>query len=58
MKVSVPAIAPPVPPDTGASIDRWPCFWAIACALRAESTSMVEQSKNSAFFAAYGAISS
>ena len=36
MKVSVPAAAPPVPPETGASIDSRPCLPAIAWALRAE----------------------
>ena len=29
MKVSVPAAAPPVPPETGASIDSRPCLPAI-----------------------------
>ena len=47
MKVSVPAAAPAVPPDTGASIDSRPCLAAIACAWRAESTSIVEQSMSS-----------
>ena len=36
MKVSVPAAAPPVPPETGASIDSRPCLAAMACAFRAE----------------------
>ena len=34
------------------------CFAAIACALRADSTSMVEESIRSAPFAAFGAMSS
>ncbi len=58
MKVSVPAAAPPVPPETGASIDSSPCLLAMACALRADSTSMVEESMNSAPFLALGAMSS
>ena len=58
MNVSVPAAAPPVPPETGASIDSRPCFAATACALRADSTSMVEESMNSAPFLALGAMSS
>src|SRR4051812_45563907 len=48
MKVSVPAFAPPTPPDTGASSAGQPRSWARACALRALSTSMVEQSMASA----------
>ena len=44
MKVSVAAFAPPMPPDTGASSAGHPRSWASACALRALSTSMVEQS--------------
>ena len=47
MKVSVPAAAPPVPPDTGASSDIIPAAAAAVCACRALSTSMVEQSMNS-----------
>ena len=58
MKVSVPAAAPPVPPETGASSDSRPCLAAMACALRADSTSMVEQSMNSVPVAAFGAMSS
>ena len=44
MKVSVAPLAPPVPPETGASTDGRPCAAARPCALRALSTSMVEQS--------------
>ena len=33
MKVSVAPLAPPMPPDTGASIEPMPCFAASACAL-------------------------
>src|SRR6516162_4567880 len=44
MKVSVAPLAPPVPPDTGASTEPTPCFAASACACFALSTSMVEQS--------------
>ena len=47
MKVSVPAAAPPTPPDTGASSETAPLAAASAWALRAESTSMVEQSISS-----------
>lgn len=47
MKVSVPALAPPVPPETGASTDRQPCASARAWALRALSTSTVEESISS-----------
>src|SRR6202008_3135003 len=31
MKVSVAALAPPVPPETGASTDNTPCLAASAC---------------------------
>ncbi len=44
MKVSVAPLAPPVPPDTGASTESAPCLAATACACLALSTSMVEQS--------------
>src|SRR5215472_46574 len=44
MKVSVAPLAPPVPPETGASTEATPCFTASACASLALSTSMVEQS--------------
>ncbi len=47
MKVSVAPLAPPTPPDTGASIDGSFRAAASACALRALSTSMVEQSISS-----------
>jgi hypothetical protein len=48
MKVSVAPLAPPVPPDTGASTESMPCLAASACACLALSTSMVEQSMISA----------
>src|SRR4051812_40830641 len=48
MKVSVAPLAPPVPPDTGASIESIPCLAASTCACLALSTSMVEQSMISA----------
>ena len=57
MKVSVAALAPPTPPDTGASIDGSFRAAACACALRALSTSMVEQSISSAPSRAAGTIS-
>ena len=44
MKVSVPACAPPVPPETGASSISWPAAAAAALTSRAVATSMVEQS--------------
>ena len=47
MKVSVPAVAPPTPPDTGASSISRPLFSAAAATARAVSTSMVEQSISS-----------
>lgn len=47
MNVSVPAFAPPVPPETGASTDRQPRAAARAWALRALSTSTVEESISS-----------
>src|SRR5437016_1946591 len=48
MKVNVPPLAPPVPPETGASTEPMPCFAANACACLELSTSMVEQSMISA----------
>ena len=48
MKVSVAPLAPPVPPDTGASTEAMPCLAASAWACTALSTSMVEQSMISA----------
>ncbi|MNP59604.1 hypothetical protein D3C76_1546100 [compost metagenome] len=44
MKVSVPAAAPPVPPDTGASAMATPCLAAAAATSRAVCGSMVLQS--------------
>ncbi len=44
MKVRVPAAAPPVPPETGASTASRPAAVASAAAARALSTSTVEQS--------------
>src|ERR1700742_5403267 len=44
MKVRVAPLAPPVPPDTGASTDAMPCLAASARACLELSTSMVEQS--------------
>ena len=53
MKVSVAPLAPPVPPETGASTDGRPCLAASACACLALSTSIVEQSMiNAPFFIA------
>ena len=48
MKVRVAPLAPPVPPETGASTEATPCFAASAWACLALSTSMVEQSMISA----------
>src|SRR5580700_10133285 len=53
----VAALAPPTPPDTGASRVATPFAAAIPCALRALATSMVEQSMNSVPWRACGAIS-
>src|SRR5664279_3629179 len=50
IKVSVAPLAPPVPPDTGASTEPTPCLAANAWAALALSTSMVEQSMISAPF--------
>ena len=47
MKVSVPACAPPTPPDTGASSMARPLAAAAAATARAVSTSMVEESISS-----------
>jgi hypothetical protein len=41
MKVSVAALAPPTPPETGASSVAIPRLAANACALRALATSIV-----------------
>ncbi len=57
MKVSVAALAPPTPPDTGASSVATPRAAASACALRALATSMVEQSMNSVPCRAAGTMS-
>jgi hypothetical protein len=48
MKVSVPAAAPPTPPDTGASSAPRPAAAACAATARALSTSTVEQSHSTA----------
>ncbi|OIQ69670.1 hypothetical protein GALL_487280 [mine drainage metagenome] len=48
MKVSVPAVAPPVPPETGASSAPRPAACARSATARAESTSTVEQSHSTA----------
>jgi hypothetical protein len=48
MKVSVPALAPPTPPETGASIIDRPRAAASLATARAVSTSMVEESISSA----------
>ena len=47
MKVSVPAVAPPTPPDTGASSIISPLASAALATSRAVATSMVEQSISS-----------
>src|SRR5215470_6327310 len=57
MKVSVAPLAPPVPPETGASTERTPCLAASACACRALSTSIVELSMISAPWPMAGTIS-
>ena len=54
MKVSVPAVAPPTPPETGASSVSAPAAAPASCAFFALSTSMVEQSMTSAPFGAAG----
>src|ERR1700729_1355677 len=48
MKVSVAPLAPPVPPETGASTEATPCFAASACACLELSTCRGEQSMISA----------
>src|SRR5882757_3779090 len=57
IKVSVAPLAPPVPPDTGASTEAMPCLAASACAALALSTSMVEQSMISALLLIEGTTS-
>ena len=57
MKVSVPAVAPPTPPETGASTMSMPAFSASAATWRALSTSMVEQSISSVPLATFGSTS-
>ena len=47
MKVSVAAVAPPTPPDTGASSISNPATRAASVTVRALSTSIVEQSISS-----------
>ena len=54
MKVSVAPLAPPVPPDTGASTEAMPCLAASAWACFELSTSMVEQSMIKAPFSTDG----
>ena len=57
IKVSVPAVAPPIPPETGASTANNAAAVASIATLRAVSTSTVEQSTNPVFFAITGMIS-
>ncbi len=57
MKVSVPAAAPTVPPETGASIAARPAAAASAATARALSTSTVEQSTRTVPAPAAGTIS-
>ena len=47
MNARVPASAPTTPPDTGASMLRCPAASASACAARASSTAIVDDSMNS-----------
>ncbi len=54
MKVSVPAVAPPTPPETGASSVSMPAAPPASWAFLALSTSMVEQSMTSAPFGVAG----
>ena len=54
IKVSVPAVAPPTPPDTGASSVSAPASAPASWARLALSTSMVEQSITRAFCGAAG----
>lgn len=58
MKARVPASAAMIPPDTGASANRKPASAACLATTRALSTSMVEQSINSADLGAFGRICS
>ncbi len=58
MKARVPASAPTVPPETGASAMRKPAAAASAATARADSTSMVEQSIRRAPAWALGKMSS
>ncbi len=58
MKVRVAAVAPPTPPETGASRPARPRAAALSWAARALATSMVEQSISRAPGAAAGRISS
>ena len=57
MKVRVPAAAPAVPPETGASRGRRPAAAASAAMARALSTSTVEQSRKSVPGRAAGTVS-
>ena len=57
MKVSVPAVAPPTPPETGASTISSPALAASSPTWRALSTSMVEQSISSVPLATLGSTS-
>src|SRR4029077_10972769 len=57
MKVSVAALAPPTPPETGASSAATPRSAAIAWTARALATSIVEQSMKSAPLRAAGSTS-
>ena len=47
MKVRVPASEPTTPPETGASMLECPASRTMSAALRADSTSIVEESMNS-----------
>src|SRR5271156_3704567 len=58
MKVSVPPLAPPTPPETGASSVAAPARSPAACAWRALATSIVEQSTTSALRETAGRMSS
>ncbi len=57
MKARVPASAPTVPPETGASAKRKPASAAMAATVRALSTAMVEQSSSRAPDLAWGSTS-
>ena len=52
MKVSVPAVAPPTPPDMGLSTIICPAASAALATARADSTSIVEQSMKTVPFGA------